>query len=155
MPYTKVPDFMTRLVQRKSFSRLALRFAILTAVRSGEVRGASWDEIDVDAKLWTIPKERMKASREHVIPLSKPALSIIMRCQELRIGSRSLIFPGAKGDAPMSDMTLTKLLREMNRDIDQVPNPSRTPPIRRRPDPGPDTTERCRQRPYKPATVSM
>lgn len=116
MPYTKVPDFMTRLVQRESFSRLALRFAILTAVRSGEVRGATWDEFDLEARLWTIPKARMKASREHVIPLSRPALRIIERCQELRIGSRSFVFPGTRGDAPMSDMTLTKLLREMKED---------------------------------------
>lgn len=116
MPYTQVPDFMSRLVERESFSRLALRFAILTAVRSGEVRGATWDEFDLNTKLWTIPKERMKASREHVIPLSKPALRIIDLCKELRAGSRALVFPGLKGDVPMSDMTLTKLLREMKED---------------------------------------
>src|SRR3546814_16124729 len=67
--------------------------------------------------LWTIPAARMKAAREHVIPLSAPALVILERCRELRIGSRALVFPGAKGDAPMSDMTLTKLLREMKEDV--------------------------------------
>jgi integrase len=116
MPYLKVPDFMVRLSQRESFSRLALRFAILTAVRSGEVCGAAREEFDLDAGLWTIPKERMKAGREHVIPLSRPALRIIERCQDLRIGSRALVFPGARGDMPVSDMTLTKLLREMKED---------------------------------------
>ncbi|RJG52161.1 site-specific integrase [Sphingobium terrigena] len=117
MPYTKVSAFMVKLTERESFSRLALRFAILTAVRSGEVRGAVWEEFDLGEKLWTIPATRMKASREHVIPLSAPALAILERCRELRIGSRSLVFPGARGDAPMSDMTLTKLLREMKEDV--------------------------------------
>src|SRR3546814_20646865 len=59
----------------------------------------------------------MKAAREHVIPLSAPALVILERCRELRIGSRAPVFPGAKGDAPMSDMTLTKLLREMKEEV--------------------------------------
>src|SRR3546814_4347041 len=117
MPYAKVPAFMVRLTERESFSRLALQFAILTAVRSGEVRGTAWEEFDLDEKLWTIPAARMKAAREHVIPLSAPALVILERCRELRIGSRALVFPGAKGDAPMSDMTLTKLLREMKEDV--------------------------------------
>ena len=117
MPYTKVSAFMVKLTERESFSRLALRFAILTAVRSGEVRGAVWEEFDLGEKLWTIPATRMKASREHVIPLSAPALAILERCLELRIGSRSFVFPGARGDAPMSDMTLTKLLREMKEDV--------------------------------------
>lgn len=117
MAYAKVPAFMVRLTERESFSRLALRFAILTAVRSGEVRGAAWEEFDLEEKLWTIPAARMKAAREHVIPLSAPALAVIERCRDLRIGSRSLVFPGARGDAPMSDMTLTKLLREMKEDV--------------------------------------
>ena len=104
----------------RSFSRLALCFAILTAVRSGEVRGAAWEEFDLDEKLWTISAMRMKASREHVIPLSAPALAVLERCRELRIGSRSFVFPGARGDAPMSDMTLTKLLHEMKEDVTAI-----------------------------------
>src|SRR3546814_9054988 len=98
MPYAKVPAFMVRLTERESFSRLALQFAILTAVRSGEVRGTAWEEFDLDEKLWTIPAARMKAARGHVIPLSAPALVILERCRELRIGSRALVFPGAKGE---------------------------------------------------------
>lgn len=113
MPYADVAAFMARLRERESFSRLALQFAILTVARSGEVRGAAWSEIDVENALWTIPKERMKAQREHVVPLSKPALRIIERCSQLRTRECRLIFPGMKGDKPLSDMTLTKLLREM------------------------------------------
>jgi integrase len=113
MPYAEVAAFMKRLQRRESFSRLALQFAILTAARSGEVRGATWSEIDFEAQLWTIPAERMKAEREHVVPLSEPALVILRRCKELRIGDELLIFPGSRPKQPMSDMTLTKLLREL------------------------------------------
>jgi integrase len=113
MPYDKVPAFMVKLRLRESFTRLALEFAILTAARSGEIRGCLWDEIDLKAKLWTIPKERMKASREHVVPLTAPAVRIIERCAELRIRQCPLVFPGGRGCSPMSDMTMTKLLREM------------------------------------------
>lgn len=113
MPYDKVSAYIPALRARESFSRLALEFAILTAARSGEVRGATWEEMDLDLCLWTIPKERMKANREHVIPLCKRAVQIIKRCEELRIGDCPIIFPGVRGHAPLSDMTLTKLLKEM------------------------------------------
>ena len=141
MAYAKVPDFIPRLRERESYSRLALEFAILTGARSGEVRHAVFDEFDLDEKLWTIPKERMKANREHVVPLCDRAIRIIERCMELRIRNCELIFPGMmlcdraawviicckdqrvrncelvfpgmRGRKAMSDMTLTKLLREM------------------------------------------
>jgi integrase len=113
MPYAKVPAFILKLRERESFSRLALEFAILTAARSGEVRGATWDEIDLEAKLWTIPKDRMKAQREHVVPLTKQAMRIVERCAQLRLHNCQLVFPGIRRHQPMSDMTLTKLLREM------------------------------------------
>jgi len=113
MPYAKVPAFITRLRERESFSRLALGFAIFTAARSGEVRGATWEEFDLEAKLWTIPKDRMKANREHVVPLTAPAIRIIERCAQLRIRDCPLVFPGARGNKALSDMTLTKLLKEM------------------------------------------
>jgi integrase len=113
MPYQDVPAFMISLRKRESFSRLALEFAILAAARSGEVRGAVWDEFDLEAKLWTIPKERMKASREHIVPLSKAAVRVIERCRQLRIASCELVFPGIRRNTPLSDMTLTKLLKEM------------------------------------------
>ncbi len=113
MPYAEVPAFMSQLRERESFSRLALQFAILTAARSGEVRGAAWDEVDFDAALWTIPADRMKAKREHVVPLPEPALRVLRRCKQLRSGDEPLIFPGIRPRQPMSDMTLTKLLREL------------------------------------------
>lgn len=113
MPYDKVAAFITELRKRESFSRLALQFAILTAARSGEVRGATWDEIDIETGLWTIAAPRMKANREHVVPLTEPALRILMRCAELRLPSSNLLFPGMKRGAPLSDMTLSKLMKEM------------------------------------------
>ena len=113
MAYAKVPDFIPRLRERESYSRLALEFAILTAARSGEVRHAVFEEFDLREKLWTIPKERMKANREHVVPLCDRAILIIERCMELRVRNCELVFPGMRGRKAMSDMTLTKLLREM------------------------------------------
>ena len=111
MPYAKVPDFIPKLRERESFSRLALEFAILTASRSGEVRGATWDEIDLADRLWTIPKGRMKANREHVVPLCSRAIRIVERCAELRLPGCPIIFPGVRGKQPMSDMTMSKLLK--------------------------------------------
>lgn len=113
MPYAEIAAFMIRLRERESFSRLALQFAILTAARSGEVRGATWDEIDLEAQLWAIPPERMKAEREHVVPLAQPALHILRRCEELKMSDEPLVFPGSRPGQPMSDMTLTKLMREL------------------------------------------
>ena len=94
-------------------SRLCLRFLVLTAARSGEARGAMWDEIDLDARTWTIPASRMKAGREHRVPLSDAALSILREANSLRDDS-GLIFPSTlKPGRQLSDMTLTKLLRSI------------------------------------------
>lgn len=113
MPYSKVPAFVASLRKRESFSRMALEFAILCASRSGKVRGARWEEFDLENCLWTVPKERMKANREHIIPLTPSAIRIIERAAALKLGDCPLVFPGAKRNTPLSDMTLTKLLREM------------------------------------------
>ena len=91
-------------------TRLAFEFMVLTAARSGEVRLATWDEVDLDTALWTIPASRMKAKREHRVPLSPRAVSILQEAAEYSDGSR-LIFPSATGRT-MSDSTLSKLLRE-------------------------------------------
>lgn len=77
MPYRDVPAFMVRLAERDSRRRQALRFTILTAARTEEVTGATWPEFDLDAKVWTIPPERMKGGREHVVPLSDAAVAIL------------------------------------------------------------------------------
>lgn len=90
--------------------KLALEFLILTAARSGEVRGATWGEIDTDGAMWTVPAGRMKAKREHRVPLAPRCLEILKAARDLSDG-KGLIFPGAKAGKPISDMTLTMLLR--------------------------------------------
>ncbi|KMS54068.1 tyrosine-type recombinase/integrase [Sphingobium cupriresistens] len=110
LPHDQVADLMKDLKESDTAGRLALRFLILTAGRSGEVRGAKWSEIDFDKALWTIPAERMKAKREHVVPLSSAALEVLRIALTLRRGGEDVVFPGMKGQ-PLSDMTLTKVLR--------------------------------------------
>nr|WP_272897629.1 integrase arm-type DNA-binding domain-containing protein [Sphingopyxis witflariensis] len=110
MPYEDVPAFIQTLRERESFSRLALEFAIFTAARSGEVRGATWDEFDLEKGLWKLSKGRMKAFREHVVPLSRRPLRIVQRCARLRIAGCELVFPGIRRNRPLSDMTLSKLV---------------------------------------------
>ena len=112
MPFADVPAFVARLEKSSdTIARLALRFTILTASRSGEVRGARWEEIDLKAATWTIPAERMKMDREHIVPLSKPALAILSKLGE--VSRAGLVFPGTKRGREMSDMTVLKALRDM------------------------------------------
>lgn len=109
--------FMVDLRSRHGNGARALELAVLTAVRSGEVRGAKWSEIDLDAAQWIIPAERMKAEVEHRVPLSKPVLALLM--QQPREEDTDLVFPGTKGQ-PLSDMTLTNIMRRMG--LDAVPH---------------------------------
>ena len=113
LPYANVPAFLSRLHEKQSWGRLALEAAILTATRSGEIRGATWAEVDLDAGLWTIPAERMKAGREHVVPLSPAAKRLFQRAAQLQTAGAQFVFHGARSDKPMSDMTLMKVLRDM------------------------------------------
>ena len=93
-------------------AKLCLRFLILTAARSGEARGSRWSEVDMESATWTIPGERMKGGRQHVVPLSDPALAALHEAEQLRDDS-GLIFPSPrKRNSPLSDMSLTKLLRD-------------------------------------------
>jgi integrase len=94
---------------------LALEFAILTAARSGEVLGVRWREIDFDARIWTIPPERMKAVHELRVPLSKRAVAILNKMNEARIGDH--VFPGAVRDRPLSVMAMDMVLRRMGQDV--------------------------------------
>ncbi len=112
-----LPHFMKELQQREGFAARALEFVIFTAARSGEVRGATWSEIDLEAKVWTVPAERMKAGKEHRVPLSGSALELLKKLP--RIHGTELVFPGTKGQ-PLSDMALTALMRRMN--VDAVPH---------------------------------
>jgi integrase len=105
MPFADVPVLLARLRERETWGRLVLEAAILTAARSGEIRGATWSELDLEKALWTIPAERMKASKEHVVPLSAAALRVFQRAHELRTEGCRFVFQGAKRDKPLSDMT--------------------------------------------------
>ena len=103
-------SFMKRLADIQGMGSRALEFAILTAVRSGEVRGATWDEIDLKAGVWSIPAERMKSSRPHRVPLSAPAIKLLKGLP--KVEGVDLVFAGKEGKA-LSDMTLTAVLRRM------------------------------------------
>ncbi len=113
LPARAVPAFMKRLALQHGVSALALRFLILTVARSGEVRGARWSEIDFDQVVWTIPAERMKARREHRVPLGLGALKVLEEAQVSKTLKRSdWIFCNQKGDM-LSDMSLTAMMRRM------------------------------------------
>ena len=114
LDWREAPAFMVELRARASFGARALEFLILTAVRSGEVRGATWDEFDLATRTWTIPAARMKAARPHRVPLSEPALGILRAMAKLKDGS-GLVFLGQKHGTPLSDMTLTAVLRRTGR----------------------------------------
>lgn len=120
LPYADVPAFVTLLREKESAARLAFEALILTAARSGEIRLAEWDEIDLEKKLWTIPADRMKAGREHVVPLSDAAVRVFEKAKEYREKRSNLVFPGARSAKPLSDMTLTKICRDM--EIPAVPH---------------------------------
>lgn len=98
-------------------TKLAFEFLVLTAARSGEARGATWTEIDLIAKSWTIPASRMKAKREHVVPLSPRAVEVLTAAKGLSDGT-GLVFPGTKPGKPLSDMTLSKLVKELGFNAD-------------------------------------
>jgi integrase len=111
LPWREVPAFMGLLAQCNGVAARAAEFAILTAARSGEVRGATWAEVDLEAKLWTIPAERMKAGKEHRVPLSTAATALLAAIP----GREGLIFPGRSESVALSDMSLTAVLRRMGR----------------------------------------
>ena len=113
MPYADVPTFVEKLGERESVGRLALEALILTATRSGEIRGATWAELDLKAALWTIPAARMKMGKVHIVPLSQPAVAVFERAQRYKAGISDLVFPGQNVKNPLSDMTLLKVLRDM------------------------------------------
>jgi integrase len=112
LPLKDLPGFMLRLRQAESISARALEFTILTAARSGEVLGARWSEIDVDASVWTIPAERMKAGREHRVPLNAAANAVLERMRE--ISQSDYVFPGAKRGSRLSAMALHKQMRRID-----------------------------------------
>lgn len=111
LDYRDVGAFMAALKAQDGTGARALEFAILTATRSGEVRGATWAEFDLEAGVWIIPAGRMKAEKEHRIPLSQPALGLLNSLP--RMAGTTLVFPNAK-NVELSDMTMTSVIRRMN-----------------------------------------
>lgn len=105
-------SFMTKLNEREGISARALEFLVLTAARSGEVRMAGWSEIDLDQKLWIVPADRMKAGREHRVPLSAAAIELLSELP--RFQGYDLIFPGTRMQ-PLSDMSLSAVLKRMGK----------------------------------------
>jgi integrase len=121
LPYEDVATFMADLKHRQAVAAQALAFTILTACRTSEVLEATWDEIDLDKGLWAIPETRMKAAREHRVPLSTHALEILKEQQKQAVKAaeergavpEGYIFPGPKPKAPLSTMAMAMLLRRM------------------------------------------
>ena len=115
LPYEAVGDAL-RKVQASGASaatKLVFEFVVLTATRSGEARGAEWGEVDLDKAIWTIPASRMKAKKPHRVPLTPRCLSILKEAEKLRQQDSALIFPGSARGKPLSDMTLSKLMKEL------------------------------------------
>lgn len=115
LPWKDMQPFMTSLEAQAGVGALALRFTILTAARSGEVRGMVWDEVDLSARLWVVPAERMKAGREHRIPLSDAAVALLRQQEQAFLAGTNVVFPSVRDHKPLSDMTLTAVLRRMQR----------------------------------------
>lgn len=114
LPYEQIGAFIEAVEQEAGSAALALHFLILTACRTGEVLGAQWQEIDEDKAEWVIPAERMKAHREHRIPLSLDAMEVLAKAKAIRRGHGRTVFPSPRGDSPLSNMALAVLLRRMN-----------------------------------------
>lgn len=116
LDYREIGAFMAELAKFEGMGARALEFAILTVARSGEVRGATWAEIDEKAGIWTIPAGRMKAEKEHRIPLASAALALLAKLP--RIAGTDLIFPNSsEKPSPLSDMTMTAVLRRMGQKV--------------------------------------
>ncbi|MBK1688900.1 tyrosine-type recombinase/integrase [Rubrivivax gelatinosus] len=111
LPIPRVGEFMQRLRAMQGMGARALEFAILTAARSGEVRGATWNEIDIEAAVWTVPASRMKAGKEHRVPLSTAAVDLLKAVPRL-VNDDNLVFVSPRGKA-LSDMTLSAVTRRM------------------------------------------
>ena len=111
MPYAEVPDFFDELSRNRSVSAMALKFLILTATRTLEVLHAEWREIDLSAGVWTVPASRMKTRREHRVPLSDSAMTVLKALP--RIEGCPFVFPGSRNGRPLSNMALLQLMRGM------------------------------------------
>jgi len=116
LPYTQLPDFLVALRKQEGISARALEFTILTAARTSEAIGARWPEINLNDKTWVVPAERMKARKEHRVPLSSRAVAILQQVRELRHADDGFLFPSARHGKALSNMAFLMLLRRMGRD---------------------------------------
>jgi integrase len=122
LPFDDMPAFLAALRSRNGMAARALEFTILTVARTGEALGALWGEIDLAAKIWTVPATKMKGGREHRVPLSDAALSVLEKARPLALMTDGTpdpaapVFPGPRRALPMSNMTMLMLLRRMKRD---------------------------------------
>ena len=114
LPWEQMGAFMAALAKRDGLAALALRFVILTASRTGEVRLMRWQEVDTDGKIWVVPGERMKAGKTHRVPLSPAALTVLAEVKALMKAPSDLVFPSGRKSAPLSDMALSEVIRRMN-----------------------------------------
>ena len=121
MPYTDLPAFMAELSRNDSISSLALQFLILTATRTSEVLRGQWTEIDMGSRVWTIPATRMKARREHRIPLSGAAVAVLEASP--RLDANPHLFPGSRSGRPLSNMALLQLMRGMGYGVNGARGP--------------------------------
>ena len=110
LPYAEMPTFWRALVAHASLSAQALQLLILTTTRTNEIIAARWDEFDTDAKVWTIPAERMKAKREHRVPLTQAAVDLLDAIP--RIDNSEFLFPGQRGNPHISNMAMLKFLQD-------------------------------------------
>lgn len=111
MPYEDVASFIVELRQREATAALGLELCILTAARSGEILGMQWREIDFDKKVWTVPANRMKAGREHRVPLSPRAVAILRQLERIKVSD--FVFAGQARTKPLSNMAMEMMLRRM------------------------------------------
>jgi integrase len=118
VPYVDMPAFWPKLQVQDGMGARALEFSILTAARTGEVLGARWEEIDLEARIWRVPAERMKAGKEHTVPLSEPAVALLRKLAAVRVSD--LVFPGQAADRPLSNMAMQMALRRMK--VDATPH---------------------------------
>jgi integrase len=114
MPYEEVADFIANLQKREALAALALELCILTAARSGELLGMRWPEIDLEKKIWTVPANRMKAGREHRVPLSPRPVAILRQLETMK--TSEFVFPGQARHKPLSNMAMEMMLRRMKID---------------------------------------
>ena len=118
LDYREIPDFIGKLRKLTSVSAMALEFAILTAARTGEIIGATWSEIDLEQRMWTVPADRMKAGKEHRVPLNDRAIAILQKLRTFsKLGPYDAVFQSGIGGRPLSNMALLQCLKGIRKGV--------------------------------------